>query len=676
VIFGRRRTHLEDLVNAANPMKDHPRARRTAAAAAAAVAVAAAAGLAAALALPGPAASASPLPRQVVSGIRPAWAASSADKGPVPARTKTSVRVYLAGQDPAGLTRYAGQVSDPGNPGYRHYLTPAQFERRFGPTGTQISAVESWLTGAGLSVTASNENYVAASGTAAALQTAFGSRLDRYRTAQGTLQAPQSAVTVPAGVASAVLTVTGLSADSARPQTELTGAVPSPINEGACSAYWGQQAARTLPRAYGRTLDYDLCGYLPAQLRTAYGASATGLTGKGVTIAIVDQGSSPTIVSDVNTYSSRHGGQPLRPGQLAKYLPADIGRSCAAMNTQPEAYGEESLDVEAAHAMAPDARIDYVGADCANDPAPLLDALTRIVDGHLADIVSDSWHLGTEAQVTPATVTAFERVFEQGAIEGIGFYFAAGDSGDYSAQTPNHKPAVQYPASDPWVTSVGGTSLAVGPAGRYEWETGWGTDLAPLAANGKRWTSLPGSFQQGGGGGASALFAQPFYQRGIVPGRLSHPGGASAAVRVIPDIAADADPSTGLLVGFTTPLTPGGTPQYIEGVGGGTSQSTPLIAGLQADAQQAQGGVPIGFANPAIYARYGGKAYHDVTDRPLGPRFVIAAVYAERDPATGTITNLADTFAADTSLHATPGYDDVTGVGTPAGGYLDSYRAR
>jgi subtilase family serine protease len=419
-----------------------------------------------------------------------------------------------------------------------------------------------------------------------------------------------------------------------------------------------------------------LCGYLPGQLRTAYGASGTGVTGKGVTIAIVDQGSSPTIVSDVNTYSSRHGGQPLRPGQLAKYLPADIGQSCAAMNSQPEAYGEESLDVEAAHAMAPDAGIAYVGADCANDPAPLLDAITRIVDQHLADIVSDSWHLGAEAQVTPATVTAFQRVFEQGAIEGIGFYFAAGDSGDYSASTPNHKTAVQFPASDPWVTSVGGTSLATGPAGRYEWETGWGTDFAPLTANGKRWTSLPGSFVQGGGGGASALFAQPAYQRGIVPGRLSHPGGASAAVRVIPDIAADADPSTGMLVGFTTPLTPGGTPRYVEGVGGGTSQSTPLIAGLQADAEQAQGGVPIGFANPAIYARYGSKAYHDVTDHPLGSRFVIAAVYAERNPATGAVTNLADTFAADTSLHATPGYDDVTGVGTPASSYLDSYRAR
>jgi subtilase family serine protease len=214
-------------------------------------------------------------------------------------------------------------------------------------------------------------------------------------------------VTVPASVAPAVLTITGLSASSARPgpgftgleagpagtgarQAEATATSPSPVNKGTCSDYWGQKAASTLPPAYGRTLDYDLCGYVPGQLRAAYGVGRSGLTGKGVTIAIVDQGSSPTIVSDVNTYMSRHGGEPLRPGQLAKYLPSDIARSCAAMNSAPEGYGEESLDVEAAHAMAPGADIAYVGADCANDPAPLLDAVTRIVDRHLADSASTS----------------------------------------------------------------------------------------------------------------------------------------------------------------------------------------------------------------------------------------------------------------------------------------------
>jgi subtilase family serine protease len=144
-------------------------------------------------------------------------------------------------------------------------------------------------------------------------------------------------------------------------------------------------------------------------------------------------------------------------------------------------------------------------------------------------------------------------------------------------------------------------------------------------------------------------------------------------MRVMPDIAADADTVTGMLIGLTLQLTPDGTPQYTERVLGGTSLATPLIAGIQADAQQARHGVPIGFANPAIYARYGTVAYHDVTDQPLGPDTLIAAVHPVPRPD-GPILYIAITFGQDTSLHATPGYDDVTGVGTPARAYLSSYR--
>ena len=95
-------------------------------------------------------------------------------------------------------------------------------------------------------------------------------------------------------------------------------------------------------------------------------------------------------------------------------------------------------------------------------------------------------------------------------------------------------------------------------------------------------------------------------------------------MRVVPDIAADADPFTGSLVGETLSPGPGQPATYQEGPGGGTSAACPLIAGMQADAQQLAGGAPIGFANPAIYARYGTRAYHDVTDQPLGSGFTPA----------------------------------------------------
>jgi subtilase family serine protease len=652
--------------------------------------------MAAALPLTSAAAAASPPPRQAVPGVHPSWANASADTGPVAATATLDARVYLAGPDPAGLSGYASAVADPGSALYRHYLTPAQFSQRFGPTRAQARAVTGWLTGAGLSVTSVNSHYIAVRGNVRQMETAFGARLHSYRTVSGTERASQSQVTVPSAVASAVLTVTGLSTTSARMTSgavvRLAGAAarpgrsgthlatamaaqPVPVNMGACSAYWGQRSAVTLPAAYGHTLSYAICGYVPAQLRAAYQVTGSGLTGRGVAVAVVDEGASPTIASDVSTYARRHGGQALRPGQLRQYLPSDIAQSCVRLAGQPAAYSEESLDVEAVHAMAPDAGIAYVGADCSGSVTDMLDAETRIVDGHLADIVSDSWHFGTEAQVTPDTVTGFHQIFEQGAIEGIGFYFSSGDYGDWSPFTPGHTAAVQYPGSDPWVTSVGGTSLAIGRNRRYLWETGWGTSTASLAAGGKSWNGLPGSFAVGAGGGPSSLFAQPFYQRGIVPASLSMPASATAPARVMPDIAAVADPDTGMLIGLTTPLTQGGPQTYVEGVAGGTSLATPLIAGIQADAQQAQHGVPIGFANPAIYARYGTPAYRDVTDQPLGPGVTIAAADASRDLVTGAITYAAVTFARDTSLHAVPGYDDVTGVGSPARRYLDSYRS-
>jgi subtilase family serine protease len=132
-----------------------------------------------------------------------------------------------------------------------------------------------------------------------------------------------------------------------------------------------------------------------------------------------------------------------------------------------------------------------------------------------------------------------------------------------------------------------------------------------------------------------------------------------------------------MLLGLTAPTSPGSAPApaYTEEVIGGTSVAAPLIAGIQADAQQAQG-IPIGFANPAIYERYRTPAYHDVTDDPLGPGAQIATVLAEPSPVPAGKTPDLATLAHDTSLQATPGYDDVTGVGTPTAAYLWSYRRR
>lgn len=438
-------------------------------------------------------------------------------------------------------------------------------------------------------------------------------------------------------------------------------------NAGPFSSYYGSNVASTLPDAYGGKIPYAVEGYTGKQLRAAYGAGS--YTGKGVRVAITDAYASPTIAYDAATYAKKHGDAAYAGGQLSQVLPKKYAHTdeCGAAGW----YGEETLDVEAVHAVAPAADITYVGgASCYDDD--LLDSLSKVVDGHLADIVSNSWG-SIESAETPDLQAAYDQVFQFGAVEGIGFYFSSGDNGDEVANTGTKQ--VDSPANSAWVTAVGGTSLAVGKGDKYLWETGWGTEKAMLSADGKSWTDFPGAFTSGAGGGTSATVAEPFYQQGVVPGALATANSA-AGNRVVPDISAIADPNTGFKVGQTQTF-PDGSQQYSEYRIGGTSLASPVIAAVQALAQQARGGKAIGFANPSIYARYGTKAYHDVTDNPTGSGLAVARVdFANSyDASQGLLTSVR-TLGADSSLKAVKGYDDVTGVGTPAGGYVESYRRR
>jgi subtilase family serine protease len=635
-----------------------------------------------------------PTPTSAVPLFVPRWSvlqaqggSASADLGPAAASAPVSARVYLAGRDPGGLAAYATAVSDPRSRSFHHYLTAAQVQARFGPTGAQVAAVRSWLATAGLSVTGVTAHYVAVSGTAAQAQDAFGAVWHSYQYGSTAQQSPppDAQLSAPASTALAVAAIAPVQAVT---DSTPTGAAGSPDTAVAppraasttapppCSEYYGQDLATSLPPAYGHTVPYWGCGYTAQQLRSAYGVPA-GLTGRGVTVAVVMNGYSPTAASDVATFAASQG-HPLRPGQFTQVLLPSVA-DC------PGPEGEEVPDAETVHGMAPDANLVYVGAGCTDAAVTALDGLTAVTDQHLASIVSDSWGIDP---VSAGAIAAFEQIFQQGAAEGIGFYFSSGDNGDGSGVSADHQPAVGYPASDPWVTAVGGTSLAIGAHGSYEWEIGWGSYATGLTSDGTSWSDPPGTFGLGSGGGTSTVFRQPYYQRSTVPAALSHRYGGTA-MRVIPDISADADMTTGILTGSTQSLEPGQPPQYAQVAFGGTSASAPLIAGLQADAQQAAGDVPIGFANPVIYQRCGRPAArghaqpacHDITGHPRN----LTGTQATAIPAgvqlntgsvggTGLMPPLLNTLGTDQGLTTGPGYDDVTGVGTPAAGYFTSYR--
>ena len=629
--------------------------------------------------------------RAGIAGTHPTWATASARMSSHPVTTGTiTARVFLAGHDPAGLASYATAVSTPGNALYGHYLTPAQVMAGYGPTQAQVSAVSSWLTGAGLTVTMVKDEmggYVAVQGSVQAAVRAFGVTFGTFRGPDRRAdRAPEETASAPAGVASDVLTVSGL--DTATHDMTPADTLPPPGPNywvaPPCSQYYGQKIAVKEPSAYGAKQPWTNCGYTPRQIRGAYGVSRSGMTGKGVTVAIVDAYASPTMPGDANQYAAATGDKPFAPGQYTQNLPSNFTLTAPDECDAAGWYGEQTLDIEAVHGMAPDANVVYVGAASCTD-YDLGDALSLIVSNHLASIVSDSWgDIADQESLLPV----YEQLFRAGAAEGIGFFFSSGDSGYESpAEDPgSDMTQTDYPAESPNVTSVGGTSLAIGKNNNYEFETAWGTLLDPLAANGKSWQFpppgvYPDYYDGSGGGGVSSDFTQPSYQKGVVPDSLATrlPNGTINAtpMRVEPDVAALADPSTGILVGQTT-LQPDGTSfAFSLSRIGGTSVACPVFAGIEADAQQAAGHV-LGFANPAIYQRYGTSAFRDVTDHPLGPGYLAEVRNNYTDPSTKTgplityLRTLGINGEGTAALPAVKGYDDATGVGSPAR-YIQSF---
>jgi subtilase family serine protease len=625
------------------------------------------------------------------------------DDGPSPGDARVDLEVVLSINNRGGAAVLARTLSDPRSPGYGRFLTPEQYRRMFAPNALQFARVLQWATSGGLvaGTGPQNNSWIPLTGTVSQANETFGVVLHDYRVPNGTddddqpvytsLRQPERPARVPVELADRVVGILGLStntplrqpnhvradgADHAKtpvvpvdaPIAAATSTAPPPdafVNAPPCSDYWNQKQAEDDPGAFGiPALPYAPCGYTPDQLAGAYGvAGLAGITGTGVTVAITDAYNAPTILADANEYATRHDQAPFAPGQFSEIKPGGyrLGYDDTTANGdlcgEQGWYGEQTLDVEAVHAMAPGANVLYVGAASCEDP-DLLAALTTIIDGHLADIITNSWgDLGEPDPVYDSDILAvYGQTFLQAAIEGIGVFFASGDDGDDSIDFGT--PAVDYPSSDPWVTSVGGTSLAVGAGDDYLFETGWGTGKSVLV-DGAWVPPPPGDFLYGGGGGVSSVFAQPWYQHGVVPGSLSRGHG-----RVTPDVALDGDPNTGMLIGETQTF-PDGSVTYSEFRIGGTSLSSPLMAGIEALADQAAGHAH-GFANPTIYEHSGSPAFRDVTQpaRQLG---VVRVDFVNGvDDSDGTIDSLRS-LNQTLSLHLRRGYDNVTGVGSPQG---------
>jgi subtilase family serine protease len=605
--------------------------------------------------------------RHRLPGTTPRWATAHQRSGSAPGSTAVNARIWLQYNNAGQALALARAVSDPRSASYRRFITAAQFNARFRPTDAQVASVTSWLASAGLKVASvpGSHRWVDFTGTVASVGSAFGTGYAMYRYRGHRYAAPSGDASVPASLAGTVLTVTGL--DTMPHVVTPARSAPFPPEPGfrnatPCSTSYGEKVASDQPAFQGATLDYAVCGYKPPQLRSVYGQGA--LTGAGVTVAITDAYASPNIASDASTYAARNDpDHPYAPGQLTQWTADNFtrGQACGSNGW----YGEETLDVEAVHAMAPGANIRYYGAaSCLDDDLDA--AIQQAMDDHV-DVITNSWG-EPELVVSPAAAHAESNMFQQAAATGISVLFSSGDSGDEAANLDGTKSA-DLPAASPWVTAVGGTSLGIAAGGSVALETGWGT--ARWSKSGSTWVETA-PFLYGAGGGISNYF--DFTQ----PDSPSDYQGAdtSGVRRYLPDIGLDADPTTGMLVGETQRFGRNAkSDAYGEYRIGGTSLASPLFAGVVALAVQANGGLGLGLVNPAIYASQSNtSAIRDVTgvQQPAGN---VRADFANGLDASAGILYSVRTFDQDSSLATEAGYDQVTGVGAPAAGFAAAIAA-
>ncbi len=351
-------------------------------------------------------------------------------------------------------------------------------------------------------------------------------------------------------------------------------------------------------------------GYTPDHVRTAYGFSSLTATGSGQVIGIVDAYDAPKIASDLQTFITTFGLQSMYglPGTSACSVstgPHPCFQKVYAQSKPRTNSGwalETSLDVEWAHAIAPGADILLVEARTAS-LSNLLGAVNVAVNGG-AHAVSMSWGAGDFS-----SEALYDSYFNK---SGVTFTAASGDNGSGTI----------WPSTSPYVVGVGGTTLNIGSGGNYVSETAW----------------------SGSGGGISPYESEPGYQS-------SYPIPSTGGKRGAPDVAYDADPSTGFPVYDSTPYQ--GQNGWFQV--GGTSAGAPQWAALIALADEGR--------SPALSS-------NNLTSSPVY-NAAGSAVYSTNyhDITSGTNGGCGSVCTAGS------GWDFVTGLGSPQADNLVPYLA-
>lgn len=455
------------------------------------------------------------------------------------------ISLVLKPRNQAALDDFLKRLQDPRDPAYRRFLTPAEFNARFGPSESDVRLVSEHLARYGMRVGRLGSLVLTAEGPTASVESSFQVQVGNYQTRSGRVAHAANADPIfPADLAGKIKAVAGL-----------------------------DDFMQLRPRARERALDSRASmsdGMTPAKIRSAYSLDTIPQTGAGETLAIFTLAG--YTASDIAAYASATGiTAPTLQNVLVDGGPANPS----------DGAEETTLDIQLAAAVAPGLSkiMVYQGP---NTDTGVLHTYAQIANDNVAKVVSSSWGLSEDLS-SSSFRDAENTIFQQMAAQGQSIFAASGDDGATDDQTRPNNLSVDDPASQPYVTAVGGTTLSLTSANTYRSESAWA----------------------GSGGGTSDYWAQPSWQSQV--GTNNH--GQWTNGRMLPDVSLNADPNTGYSIYFG-----GGWHVY-----GGTSCAAPIWAAFTSLVNQkrvADGRSRVGFLNPQLYqigqSAQNPAAFHDV----------------------------------------------------------------
>ncbi len=634
---------------------------------------------------PASAASASPM---VAVGTSPTLPRAARVIGSASSTQVLHLSVFLGPRDPAALRSFVREISTPGQPRYHDYVTPAEFGREFGATSRTLSLIKTTLSHEGLEIGSPDVDRMSipATATVSTADAVFHVAVRKVRLASGRVALSNTtAPLVPASIAPYVKGILGLSSvDQMLPEggaTPRRGAGTRPaadrpssvLSDAAAASSGGSSAlsaglqkqlspAALAPHASGPNpcsavvnvvhsqedndfyypiLANVMAGYY--DLNPLYGE---GDLGANASTALFEVGGYSA--SDISTYQSCY-----KTSASVKAVPVDGGPGVTEPN--PEA----TLDIEVLAGLAPGTHIQvYEGNETDAFNTELINVLKAIVDGDSSQVISVSYGLceaGTTKLFGDPIFNSWDALAQQAAAQGQSLFVASGDTGSESCEQLGYDPnslGVSFPAADPYVTAVGGTTNSAEAYVDTDhqttlYENVWneGCDFYPEPCE-----DDPNAPEGASGGGISSIWTMPWYQTSATPGVISsyssgtpcHAAGGTDC-REVPDVSADADGQTGY-------------PMYQKSIGGwvvsgGTSAASPLWASVVDLIDSECGTGTVGFANPALY-QIAANDPGDLIDVTQGNNDVLG-IYGGTYPAT-------------------TGYDMATGLGTPQAAALST----